>query len=343
MTPTAVAGIIGLVVCLTIKDTRHNRRIICVIACVCFILQAGLRDYMHASNDTYNYLRAYWALMPESFSEILHSNSFTFNIDDYSSRDPGYSIFVKLTQIIYPDFRFFLIIVAIIISTPIIWIIYKFTDSLQGIIIACILYEALFAGFFETGIRQTIAMGLIYFSLPFVEKRKWLPHYCIIALAYFIHSSALIFIPFYPLTAMKPNRNLSIAIILTPVFMAFASAIVTRLGTGTMFESYATTTVDNQGTPVFSALLFTVCIGAWIYRKHFSEKNIKDRMLLTGLICSLSIMPTSWVNSNFIRLVFYFLVFLMPMIPRIVQYITPNYNLRNIISLTIGIVLILLK
>lgn len=344
MSIITILGIVGLVVCVSIKDTQKNRKIICILLCLFFILQAGLRDYEHATNDTYNYLRSYKLLLPISLSDVLESLAFKFNLDDYTMRDPGYTLFVKLTQIICPDFRFFLIVVATIISIPLVWIIYKFTNSLMGIAIASMIYEALFAGFFETGIRQTIAMGLIYFSLPFVIKRKWVPHYLMLIIAYFMHSSALIFIPFYPLTVIKTSRKfLTWAIILTPVFMMSASTIVAHIGSGTMFESYATTTIDNKGTPVFSALLFIVSIGAWIFRKRFSENDVLDRMLITSIVCSLLLMPTTWVNSNFIRLVFYYLVFLMPLVPRIISFIASNYTERAWMSIAVGIVLIILS
>lgn len=343
MSFVTLTGIFGLIVCLFIKDKQKNRKAICVMLCIFFILQAGLRDYEHATNDTYNYLRSYCELLPESLSHVLHRISFKFNMTDYATRDPGFVLFMKLTQVICPDFRFFLIVVASIISIPLTWIIYRFTNSLMGIMVASLLYEALFAGFFETGIKQTIAMGLILSSLPFVMRRKWIPHYAMIAVAYFMHSSALIFLPFYPLTVMKASRKyLTWAILLTPIFMMSASAIVVHLSAGTMVESYANTKIDNQGTPVFSVLLFLIAIGTWICRRHFSEHNVLDRMLLTGIVCALILMPTTWVNSNFIRLVFYYLVFLMPLTPRLIEAMAPDYGMRASISLAVGIVLIML-
>lgn len=343
MSIIVILAIIGLIYCLISKDSKVNRRNYCIFLAIFFIIQAGFRDYEHASNDTYNYLRSYWELLPMSLSDVISNKVFGFNISNYDARDPGYDVFVKITQIIWPDFRFFLLVVATIISIPLTWIIYKFTNSIVGIVIASLLYEALFAGFFETGIRQTIAMGIVYSSLPFVIKKKWKKHYLMLILAYFIHSSALIFIPFYPLSVMKNTRKYIIwAILLTPVFMYSASSVMTYLSAGTMFESYANTTIDNQGTPVFSILLFIIGVGVWIYRKHFHESNILDRMLIVGIICSLILMPTTWVNSNFIRLLFYYLVFIMPLVPKIISSATANYNLRLTYSLLVGIVLIIL-
>ena len=342
MSPVTIAGIIGLLICITVPDCKKSRKIVCILVCICFILQAGTRDYINSTNDTYNYYQSYKNLLPFNIQEIIHQTTFTF-FDDYQNRDPAYTIFVKLTQEIYPDFRFLLLIVASIISIPITWIIYRFTNSLPGIVISVMLYEALFAGFFETGIRQTIAMGLIYFSLPYVMERKWIKHYVILTMASLFHSSAIIFIPFYFLVTFKYTKKFLIwVIVLTPIFMTIAPALILFLGEGTMFENYANTKVDNLGTPVFSALLFIVSIGTWIYRKHFDENKIDDRILIAALICSLILMPSTWVNSNFIRLVFYYLVFLMPLIPHLISDAIIGKQIRNLATMATGLVLIII-
>lgn len=342
MPNTFIAGIIAFIICIFVSDTQRNRKNVCIFVCICFILQAGMRDYLHATNDTYNYVRMYREVLPWTLDEAL--NLFREWGNHYENRDPGYTVFVKLTQLIYPDFRVFLLMVASIISIPICKIIYNFCNSLSGIAVSVIIYEALFAGFFETGIRQTIAMGIIYFSVPYILKRNWKKHYLLLVIAYTFHSSALIFAPFYFLVNMKFTKKLLVwCIVLTPVFMAIAPQLIVFLGEGTNFEHYANTKVDNLGTPVFSALLFIVAIGTYFLRNSFDENNIKDRLLLSSIVCSLVLMPSTWVNSNFIRLVFYYLIFMMPLIPRLVDYVSKdNPNVRGLVSFMIITVLVFL-
>lgn len=265
-------------------------------------------------------------------------------MEDYSQRDPGYDIFVKLTQMILPNFVFFLIIVAVIISVPMTWILYRFTHSLPAIVIGVLIYEALFSNFFETGIRQTLAMGIIYSSLPFVIRKKWIPHYLMLLVAYFFHSSALIFAPFYILCQLKINRKfLLIAILLTPIIMVYSKDMIILVSDGTMFEQYALTTEHNAGTPVFSAMLLIVAIGVWMYSKRLDERIMTNRMMIVAMICSLVLMPSSWVNSNFIRLVFYYLVFLMPLVPKIIECISPVKDTRNVLYFLTGSALVFLS
>lgn len=343
MPVTFIAGIIALLFCAFVEDTQRNRRNVCVFVCICLILQAGMRDYLHSANDTYNYLRMYRAVLPWSLDDAF--KLFKEWNNEYVNRDPGYTVFVKLTQLICPDFRFFLLLVAAIISIPVCRIIYTYTNSITGIAVAVIIYEALFAGFFETGIRQTIAMGIIYFSIPYILNRNWKIHYLLLSIAYTIHSSALIFSPFYFLVNIKFTKKLLIwSIILTPMFMAIAPQLIAFLGEGTTFETYANTKVDNLGTPVFSTLLFIVAIATYILKSNFDESNIKDRLLLSSMVCSLVLMPSTWVNSNFIRLVFYYLIFLLPLIPRLADFAAQdNTSVRNLFSSAIVIILIFLS
>lgn len=344
MSTILILGIVGLLVCIFCPDTKNTRLWVCVAGCIFFIFHAGFRDFYHNINDTLNYLNSYNKLLDQSLEQVLSDNTFDFNLDDYSKRDPGYYVFVKLTQLIFPDFVFFLFIVAVIISIPMTWIIYKFTDSVPAAILGILIYQALFSNFFETGIRQTIAMGIIYSSLPFVMRRQWLPHYLLLILAYFFHSSALIFIPFYLLCQLNIDRKyLLLAILVTPVIMAFSKDMIGLVSEGTMFEQYGITEEDNDGTPVFSVVLFMVAVGTWIFSKRIDSKNIKNRMMLVGLICSLALMPSSWINSNFIRLVFYYLVFLMPLIPKIIECISPIKDTRNILYLITGSALVFLS
>lgn len=342
MNPTIIAAIIGFFIILSVKDTPQSRRNICILMCICFICQAGLRDYLHSTNDTYNYLASYRFIENDTLWQVITENKFEPGV--YDERDPGYNIFVKVTQIIWPDFRFFLIIVATIISVPICKLIYKFTDNLTGIVVAAILYEALLAGFFETGIRQTIAMGTIYFSVPYIINRNWKKHYLLLALAYTVHSSALIFAPFYFLINIQKSKKYLIwCICLTPLFMIIAKPLIVFMGEGTNFEDYANTTIDNTGTPVFSIFVFIIAIWTYLTRNYININNIKDRILITGIICSLVLMPSTWVNSNFIRLVFYYLIFLLPMMPKLLLYTASNnMEAYKQYSFMTGIALILL-
>lgn len=306
------------------KDKQTKRQAIIILGSL-IIYQLGFRDYLHSSNDTYNYFHHYVALKDYSWNEIL--SSFQLVASEYVERDPGYAIFVKLTQIISDDFRFYLIILAVIITVPFCILMNKFIPTASGVYLCGIIFESLFAPFFMTGLRQMIAMGIIYASVPFIFKNRIKYHYLLLLLAYTIHSSSLIFIPVYVIMKYfnNPRKLLILSIALLPVFMIFASSIISFIGEGTIFETYAVNSKDNLGTPVFTAMVVLIVITVAVFSKYFIEDYSQyNNFLLVTLVFSCCLIPSTWVNSNFIRIVFTFLIFICAIIPMIIECIHKN-------------------
>lgn len=313
-----------------------------ILICIIFIIQAGFRDYEHSVNDTANYLQWYIQLQNRSLGDVL--TEFSFFYDGYEDRDPGFAVFVKLTQLISTNFRFFLLLVAALISIPICRILYKLTPSVAGLFLAALVYEVLFANFFETGIRQTIAMGIVFSSFGYILEEKPVKHYLLIILAYTIHSSAVFFAPFYLLLHIK-NQKLLLggAIVFSPILMLYAKQIIAFLGAGTIYESYAVESEHNLGTPVFSLLLFVVVIVTLFNYKRIEAFYPYHRIVFSAMAMALILMPYTWVDSNFIRLIFYYLIFIMPLIPVIIENVTGRDPIiKGYTYLFTGIILILL-
>lgn len=292
----------------------NTRKWSCVFLCVVFIIQAGFRDWEHQLNDTINYYYSYQNLQYVSLSDLF--KSFSFTAQEYSQRDPGYKIFVKLTQIVAFDFRFYLVLVSTIISIPTCRIFYKYCTSIAGIFIAACLYEALFESFFETGIRQTIAMGCSFVALEFFLKKKYVIFTVLTIIGYTIHTSALIFLPLYFLLKYsKPKFVLALCILLSPVFMYFSKEIMFYLGEDTIMAGYTSLeTKDNLGTPVFSTMVIAAVIITYLFSKRISVIYPYYKLMFLSMACAIMLLPTTWVNSNFLRLELYYLFFLMPLL-----------------------------
>ncbi len=329
-------GIIFLILSLASigqNDAKARKRAT-IIICIIMILQMGLRDIAH-SGDTWNYEIGYHNIQNLSFETLF--NSFRFVAEDYNERDPGYKIFVKITQLIIGDFRAYLFIVAAIISIPLCKLMYHFIPSVSGLYFSGLIYESLFASFFMTGMRQTIAMGIIYASVPLLLNKNissvkaLTGHYAMLLLAYTIHTSALVFAPAAILMKVKnPRKLLILAILLIPALMAYASQIVAYFGEGTIFEKYAIGSEDNLGTPVFSAMVFLITIVITSYSKLFIKAYPQShRLLLVTLFMACCLVPSSWVDSNFIRVVFTYLIFIMALIPMLIDCISTKKVIFN--------------
>lgn len=318
---TFAVGIVFFILSLftiNIHGSQFRKWAVCIV-CFIMIFQAGSRDYKLSSNDTLNYEMEYIMLRSVSWSEII--SSFNILAESYEDRDKGFTVFVKTTQMIYDDFRFFLYVVAIIISVPVCILLYRFVPTTAGVFFAALIYESIFASFFMTGIRQTIAMGMVYSSIPLLLKRKYIWHYLIVIIAYTIHSTALIFVPVgFLLKHMNPKLIIRLSVLLVPFFMVFAAPIVAYVGQGTIFESYAIGSTDNMGTPVFSALVVFLTLMLSVFLRSFCVTYPESsKLLIITISMSCCLMPTSWVDSNFIRLVFFYLLFMIYVVPMMIE------------------------
>ena len=322
-------GVVLLILFLSIflSDNKKSRDTFLVIIAIILIVQNAFRPIemtIKTSNDTYRYLLQYNEILNESWSSLLANLS--FHSSDYLERDKGYSIFVKATQLIAKDFSFFLCVVAIIIVIPIIRIIRKFVPTKAGIVSAILIYEALFAHFFETGIRQTVAMGFLLMGFNWALERKWIKFTCLVLAASTIHTSSVVFLPLPFLSFIKkPRKMVLYMLLLVPFLMLSAKDIIAVLGAGTMYSGYAIDSEHNQGTPVFS--MFIVLIGLttyWAAKKiqHYYPDNSNFLILTMGV--TVMLMPATWVDSNFIRLTFYYAIFILPTIPLCIESMFHN-------------------
>lgn len=312
--------VLWLFFALSNRNSQKEKKWVAVFLCLIFIIEAGFRDFMHTSNDTWNYWHGYENLQAESLGNVLSSFSLTYK--NYEDRDPGFTIFTKLFQLTGGDFRMFLIFVASIISIPLCRLLYKYVPTVNGLFMSAMIYQALFAGFFNTGMRQTVALGICLWSLIYYERQKPLQHYLLIFIAFTIHTTAFLFVPLYLIRKIDAKMVIRGALLVTPLTMLNARAIIAFLGSGTIFESYAVNSTDNLGTPVFTAMIAFITIAvAMNYDRIVSY--FKDSMFLVqAMAIALMLTPASWVDSNFLRITYYYLIFMLPLFPMMIEAVT---------------------
>lgn len=89
--------------------------------------------------------------------------------------------------------------VYILLSTVVMYVMYYFVIKRYSINypLACIIFLGFFYYFTITYLRQAMAVGIIWLSVQYIQKRHFLPFVVLVLLAYTFHNSALIFLPMY--------------------------------------------------------------------------------------------------------------------------------------------------
>lgn len=312
------------------------------IRIICFILmlQSGLRN-VAVGDDTYNYFEWFEDIKRTSWKEIFE------NIKDYYQlglgKDPGYDVFVKLTQSVIDDYQIFLLIVAILFFGALGNFIFKNTTRLNDVIIAFVIYSVLFYSFFSiTGIRQTIATSATLYGFEFLKRKKIVYFLLLIVLASAIHKSALILIPFYFIGLIKNSNILyKVVLLIFPVFMIFKESINDFFRVLGGYEEFDK--LEGAGTLTFTMMFLFIIIIAFWRRKIILKNNVNAKYYFNAFAIALIFLPLTWVNPNTMRIVQYFSLFMLLFIPEIIysfQVASPKIR-RDISKVTIILLIVL--
>lgn len=142
------------------------------------------------------------------------------------------------------------------------------------------------------GIRQFLAVVIIFASTPLLEKKKWLPYCIIVLLCSTIHASCIIMIPVYFIVQSKPWRIQTILVIMGALLiLVFASNFTDVLDVLLSETKYANVSekfaVDDGVNPlrvlVYSVTTFLAFLGRKILAK---ENRIVDIFVNMSIITS---------------------------------------------------------
>lgn len=252
-----------------------------------FILTA-FRD-ISIGSDTLNYARI--------FNRITFYKSF-FEACEYERIESGY---VALNYILggmgleYYHFQFF---VALFIYVSYFYFISKYSKNVG---LSCFLFLTLRLMFGPMNVvRMYLAVASLLYSLPFIQKRKFIPFFFCVLLATLFHKSALIFIILYPLAKIDLRKKI--------VLPAIAAAGIIAMR-GKMFFLYLTSTLglyenylnkDQFNTEgkiaIYLMLAIDVCFALFIWYNGLNEKKNEplklenEKKISMSKICKASIL-----------------------------------------------------
>lgn len=325
---TIIIIVIGLLISAG-SNAPGRRLYFVVVAALLVIGQITFRDISYdidSSNDTIRYFYGFKEVQSISFTEIF--SKFVKQDRDYNDRDPGYTLLVKTFQLISTNFVLFLFLISTIIIVPISKLIYRYCNNVMGIALSYVVLEFFFEGFFETGLRQTIALGIVLSGYPLLLNNKIWKYVIIVIMASTIHTSALIILPIIVVKYVRKIKPLLVfSILIIPVLMISADSIVTMIGKGSIYENYLINSSDNLGTPVYSSFVIILTFAFFYLYKDFKKKVSDYKILSATLIGSLVLMPLSWIDSNLLRLSFYYSLFYVPLIPIIFKLISLKFQI----------------
>lgn len=168
-------------VCCCFKQLKYKKHKIVLLGLPLVFLSSLRGDTV--GGDLENYL--------PNFDAYYYINNLK-DLLGYNSHEPGYVLFTKLISLLYPSHRFYLIVTSICTLIGPFYLIYKYS-KMPGL--SFLIYYSL--GFYTNtmnNIRQSLAISICCFAIPFLFKREFRQFVFIVLLATVFHYSAFTFI-----------------------------------------------------------------------------------------------------------------------------------------------------
>lgn len=194
----------GLMLFLALSSAYKGReKIKFVFSSVVLMCLMGFKD-LTVGNDTPNYI--------EFFSRLQKLPSL---IDKSSRFEKGYQIYAKFIGYFFNSYQALFIITAIICISCICYGIYRNSINWQY---SLFLFVGLrFYYFFLSGLRQSIAVSIIFVAYVYLKEKKNIKFIALTLLASTFHFSALIFLFALPVSKMKIEKQGIIKIVISIV------------------------------------------------------------------------------------------------------------------------------
>ena len=142
-----------------------------------------------------------------------------------------------------------------------------------------------------------------------------------IMLASLIHISVVVFLPFYFFSGLKKIKlNFIIAMFLFIIIFNVNQYFLTILIDDTIYESYLSY-IEGTGTLVFTSLLFLVVLLSYFVIDKMAKIYSNYFLYYNGVFIALVLVPLTWLNSNAMRVVQYFSIYLLLFVPKIIEVV----------------------
>ena len=282
---------------------------------IVLILQSGLRN-VAVGSDTYAYLLRFETTASWSWEQVWIN--FILVYIEGTGKDAGYILLEKIFQFFFNNYRMFLIAIAIFFFGAFGKLVYRNSTSITQVVFAYTFYLALFYAFFSiTGHRQTIATAIVLYGFSFVQNKKLLKFLLCCFIAYFIHASVIVFVVMYPLYWFRNTKLLYAVSIIGILFVfVFRQQIINYtniLWSGEAIEGHVAMPLNF----IAMMMAFFILIMYSVMKRSQKDGNKNIQGLCNIVLMGFLLAPTIGVESGTMRVVQYFSLFLVVLMPSI--------------------------
>jgi len=315
--------VLGLI--FSIINVKNKNKVLAIIIFLQLFLISALRS-LDVGADMPNYISYFTSIASVDFP--------SFNLNGL---EQGYVFLNSLISLVSKNVHFFVGVVAFLVLLGYFLFIYKNT---MNIVLSSFLFITFdFFSLTLSTYRQSFAIVLLLMSYEYIKKRKLFPFLVLVILASLFHKTALIFIPFYFITKIKITNKYILATFAGASFCVLASKKLVEYLVMKYYPLYSEYIISGEG---FKMLVMLILIFAFSYpfRKVLVEKDPNNDLIYHALIVAIILQLLALQFSLFTRVTFYFTVFIIILIPKVLKSIKSK-DIRVIVYILIFIISIL--
>ena len=291
--------------------------------------------------DLVNYLRNFHELSFTPFAKIFKLY--------YSNYEIGYTFLIKCLTLISSNERVYFLITPILSLFGIYYLIKNFSPIP---IISVLVYIGL--GFYTNSfnnVRQSIAIGIVCLSFPYLVNRRFSKFAICVLLASLFHTSAIFYMVIYPFTRINlTTKKFYLILILGSVFFFLLGIKIFNYFRDYIFVAYSTSNAHSllESNRGYSLLGLYFCITLFVfhvYRRLLKKSSNKRLIILFNVFVVEMLFATmsqafATQMATFTRMSIYFYVNIILIIPYYLR--TIRYEQNRLICILICIIVLFL-
>lgn len=255
------------------------------------------------------------------------------------SVEPLYALLSFTIRLFSDNYTVYLFVIALIFVVSVGVLVYRYSKSPVISYIALLSFG--FVYFAMAGLRQTVAISILFLAYKYVRERKLIPFLLLCIVAYGFHNTAIIFLLAYPLANIKITWKHFATLGIGYFLMSWKSEYVKKFLFDVLkwerLEGYKTyeSSINLSG---FIIQIAIIIFGLFYYRRVV-ENDSKDLSLYNFAFIGAFFQILTPIIGEFFRISMYFNIFNILLIANTCKC-SKAYELRNII--TIGVVFVLI-
>lgn len=299
-------------------DYKKYNKVYILMVMILLITVSGFRYKSGTDFQTYT----------ENFKNIYNSENKETSTQYGEKReetDVGFSMFCKWLHSISEDPQIMFLATAIVTNVLIVLVLMKYSKRFE---LSMWLYITTFV-YYSTfnGLRQWMAAAIVFMGTKYLlEERNFIKYVLIVMFASAFHKSVLVMIPVYLFIDSKTFSKRNLLMILGFMFAVFAYSkflpMLASILEGTQYAHYiGVFETDTNGIhPLRLAVYFTPIAVVGLFYKQINPKDeIKIDRLINLCVIGFLIMFMALRQVFFARLVFYFDLYYLLLIPRLID------------------------